>query len=79
MHGQLNVRLNKVIKIKSSLKVWEEFNEEINNYLVLTKAGKCNLLAVMCAQECTLQAEEFLVSCYFLLQLTEGEVLKKHE
>jgi len=33
----------------------------------------------MCAQECTLQAEEFLVSSYFLLEMTEGEVLKKHE
>ena len=31
--------LNKVIKMKSSLKVWKKFEEEINNYLVLTKAG----------------------------------------
>jgi hypothetical protein len=31
--------LRKVIKMKSTLKVWEKFNEEINNYLVLTKAG----------------------------------------
>jgi hypothetical protein len=31
----------------------------------------------MCAQECTLHAEEFLVSSCFLLQMTEGEVLKK--
>jgi len=71
--------LSKVIKMKSALKVWEKFNEEINNYLVLTKAGYCNLVVVMCAQECALQAEEFLVSSCFLLQITEGEVLKKHE
>jgi len=27
------------MKMKSTLKVWEKFSEEINNYLVLTKAG----------------------------------------
>lgn len=31
--------LSKVMKMKSTLKVWEKFSEEINNYLVLTKAG----------------------------------------
>jgi hypothetical protein len=60
--------------------VWEKYNEEINNYLALTKAGICNLVVIMCEQECTLQAEEFLGSSCFLLQMTEGEVLKKkHE
>jgi hypothetical protein len=29
----------------------------------------------LCAQECALQAEEFLVSSYFLLQMTEGGVI----
>lgn len=32
----------------------------------------------MCEQECTLQAEEFLGSSCFLLQMTEGEVVQKH-
>jgi hypothetical protein len=31
----------------------------------------------MCAQAWTLHAQEFLVSSCFLLQMTEGEVLKK--
>jgi len=31
--------LSKVIKMKSSLKVWEKFNEEIKNYLALTEAS----------------------------------------
>lgn len=71
--------LSEVIKMKSTLKVWKIFNEEINNYLVLIKAGCCNLVGIMDAQECTSQAEEFLVSICFLLQMTEGEVLKKLE
>ena len=75
MHGHLDVKLNKVIEIKINLKVLEKFNEEVDNYLVLTEAGWCNLLVVLCAQECALQAEEFLVSSYFLLQMTEGGVI----
>jgi len=30
----------------------------------------------MCEQECTLLAEEFMGSICFLVQITEGEVLK---
>jgi hypothetical protein len=39
MHGHLDVKLNKVIEIKINLKVLEKFNEEVDNYLVLTEAG----------------------------------------
>jgi hypothetical protein len=68
--------LSKVVKMGSSLKVCEKYNKEINNYLLLTKAGKCRLIVIMCEQECTLQAEKVLGSSCFLIQITEGAVLK---